>query len=386
MLSAVIVFYLFALTVSLLHLAVSAVITRKRMKGNAMATGEEREAKLPRISIFKPLKGLDDALEENLRSYFELDYPDFELIFGLTGSGDQSFDVISKLALEYKLVDTKIVVNDFAVGLNPKINNLYNMDAYATGSYLLISDSNTRVAPEFLKQMISAIAAPEVGLVTATIRGVGAKQFAAIMENLHINSYISPNVFVADSLSGIPVVIGKSILISRSLLSKMGGFAAFKNYLAEDYLLGLRAKELGYRVKTIPTLVDNVNINWSLKRFLNRHTRWAKIRRNMHLHHYLIESFSNPVALASILMLLLRNAIAMELLVGIMMVKILHDRYVSGLLDSDFRWYHYALVPAKDLLISVLWLIPFFSYKINWRENLLRIGRASQLQSIPSLK
>ena len=383
MLTALIIFYLLAVTVSLLHLGASVVITTKRMKPAGSSKSGTAKGELPKVTILKPLKGLDDQLEENLRSFFELDYPNYELVFGLNSNADPAFAIARKLALQYTHIDVHIVVSDFKIGLNPKINNLYNMDAQASGEYILISDSNTHVRADFLKQMMDAIREPGIGLVTATIRGMGARKVVAVMENLHINSYVSPNVFVADSLSGIPVVIGKSILMSRSLLQKLGGFAAFKNYLAEDYLLGLRTKELGFRVKTIPVLVDNINVNWPIKRFLNRHTRWAKIRRNMHLHHYLIESFSNPVALAVILVMLLQNLLGLELLMSVILMKILHDRYVSGLLGSDLRWYHYLLVPVKDILISLLWLIPFFSYKVNWRENYFRIGRASRLTPRP---
>ena len=382
MFTVIVAFYVLALTVSLLHLATSAVITTLRMKaGSDLFAGPG-----PKVSVLKPLKGLDDQLEENLRSFFELDYSHYEVIFGLNTHADPAFDVVRKLTLEYAHISAKIVISDFEIGLNPKINNLYNMDGQATGEYLLISDSNTRVQRNFLKQMVQELRQPDVGLVTATLRGVGAKQPAAVMENLHINAYISPNVFVAHALSGIPVVIGKSILIPRHLLQQMGGFAAFKNYLAEDYLLGLRTKELGYRVRTIPALVDNVNVNWSFKHFLNRHTRWAKMRRSMHLHHYIIESFSNPVALSVILAFLLHNALGIEQAAAVTLLKMMHDRYVSGLVRSDLRWYHYLLVPLKDLLIGVLWFIPFLSYKVNWRNNYFRIGRESLLQPQPSFK
>ncbi len=379
MLETITIFYVFAVIVSLLHLAISLFVTKNRMKNPGLSKDRNNKGHWPRVSILKPLKGLDDRLEENLRSFFELDYPDYELVFGLNNGADPAFGMVRTLMAQYPHIPAQIVVNNHEIGLNPKINNLYNMQTSANGKYILISDSNTRVTADFLRQMISDILPPQVGLVTATIRGTGAVQAAAVMENLHINSYISPNVFVADALSGIPVVIGKSILLSRTLLEKMGGFKTFKNYLAEDYLMGLRAKELGYKIITIPALVDNVNVNWSFKHFLNRHTRWAKIRRNMHVHHYLIEAFANPIALASILALLLHNGPGTEALCGVVFLKILHDRYVSGLVHSDLHWYHYLLVPVKDILISLLWLIPFFSYKVNWRENYFTIGRASHI-------
>lgn len=380
MTKVLIIFYGIALAISILHLFVSAYIMTKRLNKRRKFENCTSQTFSPSVSILKPLKGIDDELEQNLRSFFELDYPNFELIFGLENIKDDAYQVVRKLVDEHKHVKAKIVINDFAIGLNPKINNLYNMEGHATGELILISDSNTRVPKDFLKKMIRAIDQPEIGLVTATIRGIGALKPAALMENLHINSYISPNVFVAESLTNIPVVIGKSILISKQLLQQIGGFAAFKDFLAEDYLLGLRVKQLGYQIKTIPVLVDNVNVNWSFKRFLNRHARWAKIRRNMHLHHYIIESFSNPIALAVILSILIRNLFGLELLVTVMFVKILHDFYVSKLLDSDLRWYHFALAPVKDLIISLIWLVPFFSYTVNWRGNNFKIGRFSTLR------
>lgn len=384
MLSALTLFYGFALLIGLLHLGASAIITRKRMKDSDSFGVARVKKDMPKVTILKPLKGLDDELEENLRSFFRLDYPNYEIVFGLNNGDDPAFKVVRKLVRQNKHIDTHIVVSDFQIGLNPKINNMFNMSALVWGDFLLISDSNTRVEPDFLKKMMDAIQEPGVGLVTATIRGMGAKRVPAIMENLHINSYVSPNVFVADSLSGIPVVIGKSILLSRKLLEKMGGFAAFKNYLAEDYLLGLRTKEFGLKVKTIPVFVNNINANWSFKRFVNRHTRWAKMRRNLHLHHYLIESFSNPIALATILAMLLPKPAGFVLLMAVVVIKMLHDIYVSGLVDSDLRWYHYLLIPVKDLLIGVLWWVPFFSNRVNWRENFFRIGRASQLEPVTS--
>lgn len=378
MYSFIVLLYIIALAFGLLHLFLSAIITRKNMYLRIPENPVSEE----HVSIFKPLKGMDDNLIENLRSYFELDYERYDLIFGLQSTADPALGVVKKLVDEYPHISSRIVVNDFEIGLNPKINNLYNMQQHARGAYVLISDSNTRVAGDFLKKMVASLQEPGVGMVTATIRGVGARQYAAAMENLHINSYISPNVFVARALSGIPVVIGKSILMRRVLLVEMGGFAAFKNYLAEDYLLGLKTRKMGLNVKTIPVLIDNVNESWPLSRFINRHTRWAKMRRHMHLHHYLIEAVSNPIAISFVLMLLLHNGPGLIQFFVIIVLKIMHDLFVSALLKSDMKKRMFLLVPLKDLIIGLLWYIPFFSCKVNWRENYFKIGQDSVLQPL----
>ncbi len=369
-----------ATLLSLVYLILSAVIIRRRMSRvpPIIIKSAGRE---PLITVFKPLKGPDDQLEQNLRSFFEQDYACYELLFGLSAKEDPAYPVVQGLQKEYPDIPVKIIISDYETGLNPKINNLCNMYPYAAGSYLLISDSNTRVNRDFLSRLMEAAGEPEVGIVTATIRGRGAQQLGAVFENLHLNTYISPAVFLADALSGIPVVIGKSILMPVRLLDDIGGFEAFKNYLAEDYLLGLRVRERGYRVKTVTTFVDNINVSWSLKRFLNRHTRWAKMRRHMHLFHYVIESFSNPVALSGILALLLQDGWGGLQFGLVVFLKIGHDIYLSRWIKSDLKWYHYLLSPVKDLMISLLWPVPFISHRVRWRGNTYIIGRKTKLKA-----
>ncbi len=370
-----IVFYSAALTIALLHLAASALIMRKKFKSVPVQSESGQKFEYPKISILKPLKGMDDNLEENLRSFFNLDYPDYEIIFGLQSSADPAARIALKLLGEFDHIRAKIVIDSSEIGLNPKINNLHNMTPQIRGSYLFISDSNTAAAPDLLNRLMTEFKDKSVGLVTATIRGTGEQTIASAMENLHLNSFVTPNVFAADTLTGIPIVIGKSILISRALLEQVGGFPEFKDYLAEDHLLGLKVKEAGYKNKCAPVFVDNINRSWSLERFINRHTRWAKMRRHMHLHHYIIESLSNPITLSFILFLLLPNWAGLLQLFIISTLKIVHDIYILKLLKKEMEIKYIALIPLKDLLMSILWILPFFSSRLTWRENKFKIKK-----------
>lgn len=369
--------YLIALIVSLIILALSAIIGRRNLK--RMGLPVKTLKAYPKITLLKPLKGLDDNLKENLQTFFELDYPDYEIIFGLQTSADPAAFVALELLGEYNHIRAKIIVEKREIGLNPKINNLHNMMQAARGSYILISDSNTQVQPDFLKRMMSGFVDPEVGLVTAAIRGTGENTIPAAMENLHLNTFVTPFVFIAETLSDIPIVIGKSILMPRQLLERLGGFEIFKNYLAEDYLLGRKVKQLGYQVRCVPVFVNNINRSWPWSQFINRHTRWAKIRRNMHLHYYLLETLSNPIPISAILMLLMLNQTGFYTLIITSIIKIAHDYYISGKMNSRQKWYFYLLVPIKDLAISIFWLVPFFSDSVVWRENRFRIRKQSLL-------
>ena len=378
----IIIFLSFAITFSLLHLFTSAIIMNLKIKSEIKNSESKVKNTYPLITILKPLKGIDDGLEANLRSFFNLDYPNYEIIFGLDSYHDPAMEIVRKLQTEYKYVKSKLVVSDYAIGLNPKVNNMNNMFPSAEGEFIFINDSNTRVNKDFLKNLSNEFNNDNIGLVTATIRGVGAKNVTSVWENLHLNTFVAPNVFIAKQFANISIVIGKSILIPRKVLQEIGGFNALKNYLAEDFLLGAKVKELGYEIKTSLTLVDNVNEKISFMRFINRHSRWAKMRRNIDIKHYLLEWFSNPIFASLMIFGYLHNLDGAFILGLVTVIKMTHDFFIMKLMKSDFKWHNVFAVPIKDLAIALIWFAPFFSYRVKWRNNKIKIGRHSILQSV----
>jgi ceramide glucosyltransferase len=378
MLSLIINIYIYAIGASLIYLLINALVTRKAFTERRPDLVNETD--WPGISILKPVKGIDDRFEENLRSFFNLDYPKFEIIFGLHDSSDPAMKLLEKLKSEFKSGKVKIIINRSEIGLNPKINNLNNMYPHAVYDTILISDSNTQVKPDYLKNMACELKNSGTGLVTSTVRGIGAGNLASSMENLHLNTFVTPNVLSAFRLFDKPIVIGKAMLIRRKVLEGIGVFFAFRNYLAEDYLMGAAVKKLGYNIKNIPAFVNNVNENWTLERFLNRHTRWAKMRRHMHLVHYILESMSNPVAMSFILGILMFNVNGLIQFGVVSLLKQTYDLYISRILNSDLKWYQYPAGILKDLVIGVIWFVPFFSYKVEWRDNYLKIRKDSFLE------
>ncbi len=370
-----ILFYASAVVIGLIYLTLSIRTMPRSMKMKFVRP--DSTGAVPGVSILKPLKGIDDGLENNLRSFFNLDYPDFELIFGFQSAGDPAIPLVRSLSRQHPKVASRIVISDYEIGMNPKVNNLFNMHQYSSGEFIFISDSNTRVEKDFLLQMTQPFHQKQIGLVTATIRGFGEKNIASALENLHLNAFVAPNVFLASRLSGLPLVVGKAIMIRRRVLNEIGGFRSLTDFLAEDYWMGLKVHQLGYRVKTLPVFVNNFNEKWTFEHFLNRHTRWAKIRRHINLFHYLIESFSNPVAVSFVLGMLMGNVLGLLQFLFVVVIKIFHDGYMLRIMKGKIKLYQLLLVPFKDLLFGILWFIPFFSREINWRNNRVKIARKS---------
>jgi len=333
----------------------------------------------PAISILKPLKGKDDQLELNLQSFFELDWPKYEILFGVSDRDDPAIKIVKELQEKYPHIDTKLIIDSSRIGLNPKINNLHNIYREAKFKYILISDSNVRVKSGYLREMMNAMLQPNVGLVTTTFRGTNAKNIGSLLENLHLNTFVAGNTFTVNKLFRKPITIGKSMLIKKQIVEKLNGFATFADYLAEDHLLGLYIRKSGMKIFHSTHIIDNVNENWPLERFINRHLRWAKMRKNLNILHYAVEVLANPIFIALPYVIIRGNSIGIMHFIFIALIKSLLDKTIAQIIQSDLKWYHYLLIPFKDIIIGIIWLLPFVDNRVNWRGSVFKIKRGTRL-------
>jgi ceramide glucosyltransferase len=352
---------------------------------------------VPPISILKPLKGLDDNLFDNLESFCNLDYPEYEIIFSFQNRNDQAFKVAGKIRDKYPHRDISLVVEPCNAGLNPKVNNLIPAYRRSKHNLVLISDSNVMVGEDYLKEIVKHMENPEVGLVSNVIKGVGSHSMGSVLENLHLNSFILGSVCFLDRFMGMPCVIGKSMLMRKSDLDAIGGFDAVKDFLAEDYVIGQRMHQSGRKVVLSNYAIHNVNSSWGLDRFINRHTRWGKLRWQIGGVKYLSELLCNPVFMAFLPVVLWGPSRAtLCLVLSASLIKIAGDYYIgtrvlsgvatdAGRIDGTVpRMSCYLLVPLKDILIGGLWFVPLISSTVAWRGNRYRIGKDSQLFPLAS--
>ncbi len=348
------------------------------------APGDAGADYLPPVSILKPLKGLDDNLFDNLESFCRLDYPCYELIFALQDRNDPAYKVALKVRDKYKDRDIKIIVRRRNEGLNPKVNNLLSAYEAASHEYVLISDSNVLAAGGYLRETVAPMKDPSVGLVTNMIEGVGGRTAGAVLENLHLNSFVIGSVCFLDRVLKLPCVIGKSMLMRKKDLEAIGGLRGVKDVLAEDYLLGRKMNESGKTVVLSSFRIQNVNHYWSIKRFLNRHTRWGKLRWKIGGAKYILELATNAVFVSAMPLVLLgpsRGAVTLALAASL--VKTLGDFHLGRKLGAPMSPLVYLLVPVKDVLIGLMWFVPIFSGTVVWRGNRYMIGRNSALGPCP---
>jgi ceramide glucosyltransferase len=250
-----------------------------------------------------------------------------------------------------------------------------------THDLVLISDSNVRPAPGYLARLVSEMDDPEVALVSSTLVGVGRGGLGTTVENLMLNTFIAASIGAAHTLD-IPCTVGKSLLLRRSRLDELGGLAAVGDVLAEDYCLGRMFDEAGHGVALCRDPLPVVHSRRSLREAVSRHLRWTQMRRVTTASAFAAEPLLNPLPLV-VLATVCGPAAASYLWLGLAAKYALDAILVRRLRGHALSVAELALLPARDALLTVFWLIAVFRRRVTWRGRELMLGEGSRLLPVP---
>uniref|UniRef100_A0A8C0V195 ceramide glucosyltransferase n=6 Tax=Passeriformes TaxID=9126 RepID=A0A8C0V195_CYACU len=250
-----------------------------RLHLNKKATDKQPYSKLPGVSLLKPLKGVDPNLINNLETFFELDYPKYEVLLCVQDHDDPAIDVCKKLLGKYPNVDARLFIGGKKVGINPKINNL--MPGYEVAKYDLIwiCDSGIRVTPDTLTDMANQMT-EKVGLVHGLPYVADRQGFAATLEQVYFGTS-HPRSYISANLTGFKCVTGMSCLMRKDVLDQAGGLIAFAQYIAEDYFMAKAIADRGWKFAMATQVAMQNSGSYSISQFQSRMIRWAKLRINM---------------------------------------------------------------------------------------------------------
>ena len=216
----------------------------------AVVSQPVERAILPPVSILKPLKGEDPEIFESFRSHCVQEYPEYELIFGVSDLDDPAVHAVERLRQEFPMRAIQLVVCSETLGPNAKVSNLVRMLAAARYDHLIVSDSDIRVEPDYLRKVTAPLSDTRIGMVTCLYRGIAGPTLGSRLESLGISTDFCAGVLVARLLEGgVRFGLGSTMAFRRSDLKAMGGFESLTDHLADDYELGKRIAELGREVR-----------------------------------------------------------------------------------------------------------------------------------------
>jgi ceramide glucosyltransferase len=342
------------------------------------------ESNLPPVSILKPLKGVDPEIWESFCSHCEQDYPQFQLIFGVSEPADPAIEVVRKLQAKYPALPIELIVCDRALGANIKVSNLVQMLPAARHETLLVNDSDIRVPSDYLRKVITPLRDASVGLVTCLYRGVAGPTLGSRLEALGIGTDFVPGVLSARFLEkGLHFGLGSTLAFRRRDLEAIGGFEPLLDYLADDYELGRRIAATGKKVELSAATVTTFLPAYTLRQFFQHQVRWSRTIRDARRWGYagLLFTFGLPWALATLLAArgaawawgLLALTFAARLAVGVgTAVLALRDEQVIR---------NIVLLPLRDLIAPLVWAASFTGNRIHWRGEVfgLKDGRLSRI-------
>jgi ceramide glucosyltransferase len=320
----------------------------------------------PPISILKPLAGVDEGLEDNLRSFFEQDYPAFEILFAVRTAADGAAEVVRRLQACYPRVHAHLLVTGEPPYPNPKVFSLDCMFAESRHDLLVMSDSDVRIGRRALQIFAAEFQDEHLGLATCPYRAVPGGSFWSTLEAIGLNTEFLGGVLVARMLEGMKFALGPTIAARKETLLRIGGFATLKDYLAEDFVMGKLAAEAGYGVILSSYLIEHRIGSQAFRANLHHRLRWSRSTRRSRPLGYIGQVFTNPLTLA-LLVFALRpewwpvlvvaatfRAAAAWAVAG----RILHDPLTCR------RWW---LVPLQDVAGFLVWIAGFFGNTVLWR-------------------
>jgi ceramide glucosyltransferase len=351
----------------------------------ARSRGTTRESELPPVSILKPVRGAEPFTAEAFRSHCEIDYPEYEIIFGVNGGADPAVAAVRQVMAEFPQRKIQLVICADVLGANRKVSNLMQMLPHAAYEHLVIDDGDIRVPKDYLRRLIPPLADENVGLITCLYSGVAANSLGARLEALGISTDFAAGILVARQLEGgLSFGLGSTLALTRAALEKSGGLAPLADYLGDDYELGRRIHDGGFAVKLADFAVQTFIPAYSFGEFVRHQMRWARTIRDSRPGGYagLIFTFGLPWAMLAVVASL-GDAWSWEL-VGIALVA----RYVmcvsvaKGVLRDRQLVRDWWLLPLRDALALGIWLASFFGNKITWGESeyILKKGKLTRIK------
>ena len=323
----------------------------------------------PPVSNLKPIRGLDPEAYENLASFCRQDYPDYEIVFCIDSDDDAVISVIDRLKANFPERSIRVLYGSGRVATNDKVAKLARLVDEAAHEVVVISDSDVRVQPDYLRQVAAPLRDPKIGAVTCFYTPTEIHTFTDHLQTAGMTSDFYAGVLVAWQLDGIKFALGTTIATTKAHLAGFGGYASIENQPADDLLVGRLIAEQGYEVVLLPYVIETVPDYHSMRALFYKRLRWLVVMRHVRPsgHLGLLLTQGLPWSIAAV-MIHPSPAIALAYLGTYCFLRVAMTWTIGihGLKQPRF-WKQMPLIPLWDALAFFIWLASFLRKSIRWR-------------------
>jgi ceramide glucosyltransferase len=323
----------------------------------------------PPISVLKPLAGRDLGLEDNLRSFFTQDYPNFELWFAVRHPDDPAVEVVRKLEAEFPRAVSSLLITGEPSYPNAKVFSLDCMLAESRHDLVVMSDSDIRVDGRFLKGVATEFADEKIALATCPYRAIGGPSIWSALEAEGMNTEFIGGLLVARLIEGVKFAVGPTIVARKKMLAAIGGFDRLKDYLAEDFMMGKLAAEGGYGVILSRSVVEHRIGSQDRRTNFTHRLRWNRSTRRSRPAGYIGQVFTNPLPIA--LLVVAAQWPWWPVLIPAVVLRATAAWSTSKVVLGQRP--HWGRLVVQDLLGFVFWIAGFFGNTILWRGRRYRL-------------
>jgi ceramide glucosyltransferase len=318
------------------------------------------ERALPRASVLIPLRGSSCANQDSIRSLLSQDYPLYDVIVGVEDSDIAAVQMLRRIQDEHRGDMLKFVAAPNALGGRPKVGNLHNALALSCAALLAMVDADVVVGPEFLRRFLSPLLNPEIGLTTCLYRADEGGGVWSRIDALWTSTTYLPSALFGRRVIGETFAFGAAIGMRREVLDRIGGFAALNPRLGDDYQLGYRTAEMGFKVRFVPYVVTEHQDELSFRQLMDRRVRWCRTIRTFQGPGYAgsVITYGLPFAMAAAL-LAPRSPKRWAWLIAVAANRVLCAGLNRACIEPNAPLMELCLIPLRDALGLAAWALGF---------------------------
>ena len=327
----------------------------------------------PPITVLKPLKGPGVELATNLETFCRQDYPEYQIVFGVEDAGDPAVEIVRSLMRRFPDRDITLSVGN-EEGANRKVASLVHMMQHARHDVLVLSDADIRVRPDYLRTLAAPLSDPTVGLTTCLYRGRSIIGLPSLIESLFINTDFLPMVLMAQWVQRFRYAYGASTAFRREALAGIGGFDALRDQLADDYVLGNRIADAGWRLLLLPYVVETVLDSRTLGDVWRHQLRWARTYRACQPFGWFVSLIVHTMLWGVLAVFVTSGStVGWIALLTAIVARVGALRVILGMLGDTATVRELWLVPLKDLAYSAVWMTSWLGRDVVWSGQRLRV-------------